>query len=166
MENQKILISNKQNLKKLPKDRINKKIAQILNALEYDDHEISILFTDDIGIEKLNNSFRGIQKPTNVLSFPMLDSPDYDKEDNNENKIILPETNLLGDVVISVETAAKEAEQAKITLEQRISQLLIHGILHLIGYDHEKGEEHFLKMEQKSLDLIKLIEDDTNLYAF
>ncbi len=130
--------------------------------MEYSDHEISILFTDNLEIEELNNTFRGIKKPTNVLSFPMLDNND----NNKEEAIILPKTNLIGDVVISVETAIKEAEQAKITMEQRISQLLVHGILHLIGYDHEKGEDHFIEMEKKSLELIKLIEDDTNLYAF
>jgi probable rRNA maturation factor len=130
--------------------------------LEYSDHEISILFTDNLEIEELNNTFRGIKKPTNVLSFPMLDNND----NNKEEAIILPKTNLIGDVVISIETAIKEAEQAKITMEQRISQLLVHGILHLIGYDHEKGEDHFIEMEKKSLELIKLIEDDTNLYAF
>lgn len=129
--------------------------------MEYNDHEISILFTDDTEIEELNYTYRSIQKPTNVLSFPMLDNSDDDK-----NKITLPKTNLLGDVVISVETAIREAEKANIGFEQRISQLLIHGILHLIGYDHEKGEDHFLKMEKKSLELIKLIEDDTNLEAF
>ncbi len=129
--------------------------------MEYNDHEISILFTDNTEIEELNNTFRGIQKPTNVLSFPMLDN-----NDDNKDTITLPETNLLGDVVISVETAIKEAEQAKIKVEQRISQLLIHGILHLIGYDHEKGEDHFIKMEKKSIELLRLIEDDTNLYAF
>ncbi len=128
----------------------------------YNDHEISILFTDNTEIEKLNNTFRGYQKPTNVLSFPMLEISD----DNNKDTKILPGTKLLGDVVISVETAIFEADQAKITLEQRISQLLIHGILHLIGYDHEKGEDHFIKMEAKSLELLKLIEDDTNLHAF
>ena len=129
----------------------------------YNDHEISILFTDNTEIEELNNTYRSIQKPTNVLSFPMLENI---KTDNMENEVISPETNLLGDVVISVETAFKEAEQAKITLEQRISQLLVHGILHLIGYNHEQGEEQFIEMEQKSLELIKIIEGDTNLDAF
>ncbi len=85
-------------------------------------------------------------------------------DDNNE--IFSPETNLLGDVVISVETALKEADDAKITFEQRISQLLIHGILHLIGYDHELGEDEFLEMETKSLELLQIIEHDVNLNAF
>jgi probable rRNA maturation factor len=128
--------------------------------LGYNDHEISIVFTDNTEIEELNNTYRKIQKPTNVLSFPMLSNNDDD------NEIISPETNLLGDVVISVETAIKEATQANITLEQRISQLLIHGILHLVGYDHEQGEEEFIKMEGKSLELLKTIEDDINLNAF
>ena len=127
--------------------------------MEYNDHEISIVFTDNAEIEELNNTYRNIQKPTNVLSFPMISN-------NDDDGIISPETNLLGDVVISVETAMKEAEQAEITLEQRISQLLIHGILHLIGYDHEQGEEEFLTMETKSLELLKIIEDDINLNAF
>jgi probable rRNA maturation factor len=126
--------------------------------LGYNDHEISIVFTDNAEIEELNNTYRGQPKPTNVLSFPML-------EDHIEG-IISPETDLLGDVVISVETAFVEAEKAKITLEQRISQLLIHGILHLIGYDHEQGEEEFEKMESKSLELLKIIENDSNLDAF
>ena len=126
----------------------------------YNDQEISIVFTDNNEIKELNNTYRKIQKPTNVLSFPMLSNNDDD------NGIISPETNLLGDVVISVETAIKEADQAEITLEQRISQLLIHGILHLIGYDHEQGEEEFIRMETKSLELLKIIEDDINLNAF
>ncbi len=85
--------------------------------------------------------------------------------DNSENTIATPTTGtkLLGDVVISVETAIKEADIGKITLEQRISQLLIHGILHLIGYDHEESEIQFLKMENKSMELIKLIEPGTRL---
>ena len=133
-------------------------MEQILNALDYKTQEISILFTDNTYIKELNNQFRGIQKPTNVLSFPMVD---HGKTEN-----ISFETHLLGDVVISVEMAAKEADQASITIEQRISQLLIHGILHLVGYDHEKGKEDFLKMENKSLELIKLIEENLNLSAF
>ncbi len=86
--------------------------------------------------------------------------------DSTDTQIISPEINLLGDIVISIETALKEALDGKITLNQRISQLLVHGILHLIGYDHTKGEEEFLKMEQKSLELLKIIEDDKNLNAF
>lgn len=126
--------------------------------MDYSDHEISIVFTDNAEIKELNTTYRGIPKPTNVLSFPMLE--------NNADDIISPDTGLLGDVVISVETALQEATEAAITLEQRLSQLLVHGILHLIGYDHEQGEEEFLEMEKKSLKILKIIENDTNLSAF
>ena len=73
---------------------------------------------------------------------------------------------LLGDVVISCDTARKEADDAGITLSERMSQLLIHGILHLVGYDHEKGEKEESDMEDKSFELLKLIEPDKDLPIF
>ncbi len=73
---------------------------------------------------------------------------------------------LLGDIVISCETAQKEAESANISLTERISQLLIHGILHLIGFDHETSESDAKKMEEKSLELLRQIEDNQNLNIF
>jgi probable rRNA maturation factor len=110
-------------------------------------HEISIVIMDDTEIQALNHSFRKIEAPTNVLSFPMQEGEFSD---------ITP--GLLGDVVISAQTAAREAEQAGITLDQRMSQLLVHGILHLVGFDHEAGEEAARQMETKSLELLKQIE--------
>jgi probable rRNA maturation factor len=110
-------------------------------------HEISIVIMDDTEIQALNHSFRKIDAPTNVLSFPMQEGEFSD---------ITP--GLLGDVVISAQTAAREAEQAGITLDQRMSQLLVHGILHLVGFDHEAGEEAARQMETKSLELLKQIE--------
>ncbi len=73
---------------------------------------------------------------------------------------------LLGDIVISCETAQKEAKSANISLTERISQLLIHGILHLIGFDHETSESDAGKMEEKSLELLRQIEDNQNLNIF
>jgi probable rRNA maturation factor len=104
---------------------------------------------DDAQIQALNHDFRGIDQPTNVLSFPMLEGEFSD---------ITP--GLLGDVVISAQTAAREAQDAGITLEERMSQLLVHGILHLVGFDHESGEQDARQMEIKSLALLKLIEPD------
>ena len=65
---------------------------------------------------------------------------------------------LLGDVVISIETAAREGKIAGISMEERFTQLLVHGILHLLGYDHEKTEHESLLMEKKSDELLELIE--------
>ena len=73
---------------------------------------------------------------------------------------------LLGDLVISVETAQKEANIASITLEERMSQLLIHGTLHLVGFDHERGEQDTKRMEDKSIQLLRIIEDNTDLPSF
>jgi len=73
---------------------------------------------------------------------------------------------LLGDVVISYDTAQVEADKANITLDERMSQLLVHGILHLIGFDHEINESEAMKMEEKSLDILRNIETNKNLNAF
>ncbi len=118
-------------------------------------HEISIVITDDERIRQLNLNYRKIDNPTNVLSFPMQEGRFSD---------ITP--GLLGDVVISCDTAAKEAENAGISLEERISQLLIHGILHLVGFDHETCEHDAEKMETKSIELLRKIETNKNLNAF
>lgn len=121
----------------------------------YEGCEISLLFTDDDGIRALNSTYRGLDKPTNVLSFSML-----------EGELETPFTEMLGDVVISVETAETEALEAGIHTEERLSQLLVHGILHLAGFDHELTESAFQEMEDKSRELLRLIETNPDLDAF
>jgi len=82
--------------------------------------EISLVFTDDARIRKFNKEFRGKDKPTNVLSFPQKSGP------------------LLGDVILAAETVRREAALAGKTLEDHMAHLIIHGFLHLLGYDHEE----------------------------
>ncbi len=139
----------------MPTRAILQKTKQILNALGYDAHEISIVITDNTQIRQLNKQYRGIDKPTNVLAFSMMEG---------EHSDISPR--LLGDVVISCEQAGKEAENADISLSERMSQLLIHGILHLIGFDHETTSSDARKMEDKSLELLRQIETNKHLDAF
>ena len=149
-----ILISNQQQKHKVNLKTIRDKAQRILSALALIDEELSLLIVDDEEIEKLNTEYRGKAKPTNVLSFPMRDGePPYI-------------SSLLGDVVISSETNKKEADDAGITFDERFSQLLIHGILHLIGYDHELSVEDAVAMEEKSLELLKIIENNPELNAF
>ncbi|MBI9090479.1 MAG: rRNA maturation RNase YbeY [Desulfobacterium sp.] len=155
MENQKILIQIQTETTKISKLPTNQKLSRILSALGYDDHELSVVITDDPSIMALNQTHRGIAKPTNVLSFPMLEG---------EFSAITP--GLLGDLVISIETAEREAVDAGISLEERMSQLMVHGILHLVGFDHEQGEKEAVQMEQKSLELLRLIETNPDLDAF
>ena len=126
-----------------------KKAAQaVLDALDFPDGELSILIIDDRQIEEFNRNYLNREGPTNVIAFPM-------REGAFSN--ITPK--LLGDVVISVETAKKEGASAGITTEDRIVQLLVHGILHLFGFDHEKSRQEALDMEKKSKELLSIIKD-------
>jgi probable rRNA maturation factor len=125
---------------------IQQKATDILNALDYHDAELSILIIDDPQIAILNKKYLRRNGPTNVIAFPMR---------TNQFSNINPE--LLGDVVISIETAEKEGKSIGISMEERFTQLLVHGILHLLGYDHEKSEQEADKMEKKSDEILKLI---------
>lgn len=111
------------------------------------DGELSILIVDDAEIEILNSKYLNRPRPTNVIAFPMQEGEFSD---------VNPK--LLGDVVISIDTTLKEAESAEIGMEMRFTQLLVHGILHLLGYDHETTESEAKEMKNKSSELIKLIE--------
>ena len=167
MEKKNIQILIQADQTKIAKDSISQKASRILSALAYEDHELSIVITDNEGIRELNRTYRNIDRPTNVLAFPMLDqggtdAPPFPELKNGANHA----PPLLGDIVISMETAAQEANAAAITLDERTSQLMVHGILHLVGYDHEQGEDEARHMEEKSLELIRLIEPNPNLEIF
>ena len=134
-----VLIGNRQNRYALSQEKIRKKAQTILNALDSPDTELSILVVGDPEIEELNRRYLNRPEPTNVIAFPM-------KEEGFSE--ITPQ--LLGDVVISIQTAQQEAKQAGIRVETRFDQLLVHGILHLFGFVHEENENEARKMETKS----------------
>ncbi len=141
-----VLIDNRQSRHKTSLKKINQKVQVILDALDCPDGEISILIADDPQIEKLNRKFLNRQGPTNVIAFAMREGEFPD---------LTP--NLLGDVVISTDTAAREAQVASMSMERRFNELLLHGILHLMGYDHETSEKDARIMEEKSRELMELI---------
>ena len=97
------------------------------------DAELAIMLTDDNGIRALNKNWRGIDKPTNVLSFPAL-QPSGPRNDDDA-----PRT--LGDIAIAYETTRAEADAEMKSFDHHLSHLAVHGFLHLIGYDHEKDGE-------------------------
>src|SRR3569832_1907622 len=98
-------------------------IAQALAALEgRTDAELAVLLTDDAAIRRLNATWRGLDKPTNVLSFPAAAAPDSQH---------------LGDIAIAFETTAREASDEGKPLAAHLAHLAVHGFLHLVGYDHE-----------------------------
>jgi probable rRNA maturation factor len=112
------------------------------------DREISVSLVGDRTIRRLNRDYLGRDKATNVISFSMQEG---------EYGGLNPE--LLGDVVISVDTAAREAEEVGITFHNRLLFLLLHGILHLAGYDHERsGAAEALRMQQKERKLFGMLE--------
>jgi probable rRNA maturation factor len=115
--------------------------------LGFPDGEISILIVDDLQIEKLNRQYLQRGGPTNVIAFPM-----------REGQFAHLSPQVLGDVVISMDTAAKEAKNSRMRLAERFNELLVHGILHLDGYDHDKSEADTRRMESKSQELLKIIQ--------
>jgi probable rRNA maturation factor len=117
--------------------------------LDCPDSELSILLVDDQQIEKINIEYLNREGPTNVIAFPMREG---------EFGELTPD--LLGDVVISVETAGREADTAGISMEKRFDQLLIHGILHLLGYNHELTREEAKRMEEKSDSLLAILDGE------
>jgi rRNA maturation RNase YbeY len=110
--------------------------------------ELSLVLTDDQGIAELNRRYLQRAGPTNVISFPQLDEPRSEKQGTGLNP------DLLGDVVISVETAAREAQTAGQELEWALDRLLIHGILHLVGFDHEAEGSDAAAMEAEEARLM------------
>lgn len=107
-----------------------------------EDAEVSVSFVDNAEIRELNKQFRNIDKSTDVLSFPLGEDGLYDL--NNETNAYM-----LGDIVISLETAQKQALVYGHSLEREIGFLTVHSMLHLLGYDHETSKLESIKMREK-----------------
>lgn len=143
----KIRIENNQNKFRIENNKIRGTVSRIFRLLDCADSEISISFTDDEGIKELNKQYLGRDKATNVLSFSLREG-----EYGDINPL------LLGDIVISVDTAQKDALKGRLTFEQEIDFLLIHGILHLSGYNHENtSAEEAAEMERKEKEIFNKI---------
>jgi probable rRNA maturation factor len=106
--------------------------AEIADA-DTGEAELAVMLTDDAGIRTLNNNWRGIDKPTNVLSFPALPPTGPAGPDDAPR--------MLGDIAIAFETTRAEADDEQKPFDHHLSHLAVHGFLHLIGYDHEEEED-------------------------
>ncbi len=116
-------------------------VSKLLDSQSLEGVEVSIYLTDDETIRLLNKSFRGKDKATDVLSFIY-------KEQVGGYK-------LLGEIVISIDTAKRQAKELGHSLEEEIKRLLVHGFVHLLGYDHELGEEEekqFIELEKRLIE--------------
>ena len=142
----KIRIDNKQNKIKIDKRKIRRATIMLLKHLGCADKEISLSFVNDKTIQELNKQYRNKDKPTDVLSFSLQEG-----EFGNINP------HILGDVVISVDTAKADASKVDLSFEQEINFLIIHGLLHLLGYNHENTTpEEAKKMRKKEKELFGL----------
>jgi probable rRNA maturation factor len=126
---------------------IQRAVAVAAEAVDADvgDAELAVMLTDDFGIRTLNSNWRGIDKPTNVLSFPAL-QPTAPSRPGDAPR-------MLGDIAIAYETMRQEADDEQKPFDHHLSHLAVHGFLHLIGYDHEiDGEAEAMEaMEQEIL---------------
>ena len=124
----------------------------VIASLEYEgyanDAEISLTLTDNEGIQRLNLEFRDIDKPTDVLSFPLTD---YEE---SEFPIDDPEGSP-GDIVISLERAAEQAQEFGHSFEREVAFLTVHSMLHLLGYDHVNSEEEDAEMRRRQREILE-----------
>ena len=138
-----ILIENRQKKITLNRRQIRNSLVRLLKRLGLEDRELSLLLVDNEEIRELNRIYLGRDYPTNVISFAMSEG-DY----GNVNP------QLLGDIIISVYKAVSEGETSGASLKESLDFLMIHGLLHLLGYDHESGDAQEARlMEDKENEL-------------
>ena len=122
--------------------------------------EISVLVTDDDGIRKINREFRGIDKPTDVLSFPMQEfvPPGWDKNGIDGTDPVTGAA-MLGDIVISAMRVIMQAQEHAQSRERETVYLTVHSVLHLLGYDHVDEAEGKKRMREREKRIMKLLLD-------
>ncbi|MBE6547314.1 MAG: rRNA maturation RNase YbeY [Ruminococcaceae bacterium] len=125
-------------------------------TLDFEDYrnlcEVSVTFTDNDGIRELNNKFRQIDRPTDVLSFPL-----FDFEGDSEEPPVDEIMNMLGDIVISLERAKEQADEYGHSFEREVAFLCVHSMLHLLGYDHETSEEDDKNMRARQTEIMNIM---------
>ena len=143
-----IEVVNRQRLARVDRNRLAELANETLSALGRANAEVTLVLVRDPAIRKLHRRFRGKDAATDVLSFPA--------SDQLEKGAAVVEHDNLGDVVISTDTAVKQARDAGLSLERELSELVIHGVLHLCGYDHENDNGKMnrveLRLRRKLLD--------------
>jgi probable rRNA maturation factor len=132
--------------------RVRADARALLKRLSLGHYELSLVLTGDSAMRELNRAFRAKDRSTDVLSFPQLEDCGAGQDEHAApNFKTMPAA--LGDVVISVETALRQAERLRVTPESRLRTLLIHGLLHLLGYDHEKSRADARRMFAREREL-------------
>ena len=139
-----VQLQNNQKVCEVDLKKLQNYAEKFMQALKRQDDELSILLVDDANMQNLNRLHRNIDSATDVLSFPQAENDEFI-------------SHMLGDVVISVETAERQAKEHQFSLEQELVLLLIHGLLHLLGYDHEQSLQDEMLMKTKTWELFGMI---------
>jgi probable rRNA maturation factor len=143
----KIQIENKQTIIKIQQRKIRSSVIKLLKVMDCEDKELSITFVDDNTIKQLNKQYLQRDNSTNVLSFSLQEG-DY----GNINP------DILGDIIISVETAQRDSVIGGLSLSEEIIFLIIHGLLHLLGFNHENTTKaHTTEMQTKEKELFGIL---------
>ena len=130
----------------MPKNQLREKTSRLLKDLGVSPAELSILLVDDRQIHKLNRQWRNKDRPTDVLSFAQ-----------REGRAADPDDPVLGDIVISMERAQAQATERGHSQEKELDLLLVHGLLHLLGYEHEGGGKPAKRMRAKEKKLLSVL---------
>ena len=132
---------------------IREAVETTLDFEDFQNHcEVSVTFTDNEGIHELNKKFREVDKPTDVLSFPL-----FDFEGETDEPPVDEIMSNLGDIVISLERAKEQAEEYGHSFEREVAFLCVHSMLHLLGYDHETSEEDEVEMRSKQTEIMRIM---------
>ena len=143
------------------KDELKEFVKQVVNTCFNEEKllnlnfYLSITLTNPEQIHKLNKQYRNVDKPTDVLSFPMFEKGEIDNIVSEQIKNIIPE--VLGDIVISIDKVKEQAEEYGHSFERELSYMIVHGFYHVMGYDHieEKDKEIMRPKEEKVLSILK-----------
>lgn len=126
--------------KDLPKNNLQDWISQVLTEVDREGFSVSLLFTDDERIKELNNNYRGKDTATDVLSFSQMEGEEFGFENH-----------FLGDIVIAVPYVTEQAKRLGHSVFEEVRYLILHGILHLMGYDHSEDEDCEMSRLEKNI---------------
>ena len=154
--NMKVYFENSQEVMPLTykiKMLVRRAIEATLDYEQYQNvSEVSVTFVDNEGIHSLNKQYRGVDRPTDVLSFPL-----FDFEEESEEPLVDELVGMLGDIVLSLEQADKQAQEYGHSFEREVAFLTVHSMLHLLGYDHETGEEDEADMRHRQREIMEML---------
>lgn len=137
--------------------RLERSARAILVDVGETSAELDILFVGDQRMRGLNRRYRGKDRTTDVLAFAMREAirPQAPRQAQGRPALLMPD--MLGDVAISIPTARRQAKEAGRSLDEELTSLLVHGVLHLCGYDHERGEKEARRMHRRERMILRSI---------